>query len=144
MYTRGGQTFFREGQVWRFSFWYGPHNCMCSRKKLCHFSLLWSFLCLCLYPTTANLISKKMEKIIELIKKNTLKYFLWLEKVVKQKNALRCSQIRANARTKCLFAILITSGMKNRLIRYLWILKMNLKYVPFPRFRELTMNFAHF
>ena len=35
-------------------------------------------------------------------------------------------------------------GMKNRLIRYLWILKLKIKYMPFPRFRELTMDFAHF
>ncbi len=35
-------------------------------------------------------------------------------------------------------------GMKNRSIRYLWILKLKIKYMPFPRFRELIMDFAHF
>jgi len=35
-------------------------------------------------------------------------------------------------------------GMKNRLIRYLWILKLMIKHMPFPRFKELIMNFAHF
>ncbi len=35
-------------------------------------------------------------------------------------------------------------GLKNRLIRYLWILKLMIKHMPFPRFEELIMDFAHF
>jgi len=34
-------------------------------------------------------------------------------------------------------------GIKHRLIRYLWVLKLKIKYMPFPRFKEMIMV-AHF
>ncbi len=34
--------------------------------------------------------------------------------------------------------------MKNRLIRYLWILKLKIKYMPYLRFKELKNGFCPF
>ncbi len=62
-----------------------------------------------------------------------------------QIGSLKNSQIWENARPKChFFGKLDIYVMKNRTIRYLWILKLKMKYMPFPRFRDLIMDFAHF
>ncbi len=43
-----------------------------------------------------------------------------------------------------IFGILDTYGVKNKLSKCLWVLKLKIKYVAFPRLRELKMDFAHF
>jgi len=73
-------------------------------------------------------------------------YFLRLEKKYQNKKMyLDVPKSGKRHEPNAIFGILDTRyGMKNRFIRYLCILKLNIKYIAFPRFRELKMNFAHF
>jgi len=72
-------------------------------------------------------------------------YFLRLEKSrISLKLIETFSNLGKGTSQRPFFGELDIYGMKNRLIRYLWILKLMIKYMSFPRFRELIIDFVHF